>query len=253
MNAGTYIRLRNWKRFQHYHDRNPPWIKLHRELLTSETWVTLDDASRTLAISLMLLAAGTENRTSADPLYLRRVAYLNSDPDLAPLVKTQFIDLIDEAGTLIGGASKTLAIGTERTSEKEAETETEKETDQRERARAPDVSRGTTSAEELYGTMLDDWRRDVPEVSPNAFARWIIHCELKGKMLGVPQRLAQAKHLAGQGDFDAQGEVVDWCVMQGYKSLMPIGDVRARRDGMTRGAAKPKPRWHPDDDEPRRP
>jgi hypothetical protein len=28
-----YLRVKNWSEFQHYKDRNPPWIKLHRTLL----------------------------------------------------------------------------------------------------------------------------------------------------------------------------------------------------------------------------
>jgi len=27
------LRVKNWGKFQHYKDRNPPWIKLHRGLL----------------------------------------------------------------------------------------------------------------------------------------------------------------------------------------------------------------------------
>ena len=27
------LRFRNWERFQHYRDRRPPWIKLHRTLI----------------------------------------------------------------------------------------------------------------------------------------------------------------------------------------------------------------------------
>ena len=27
------LRIKNWDRFQHYHNRKPPWIKLYRELL----------------------------------------------------------------------------------------------------------------------------------------------------------------------------------------------------------------------------
>lgn len=109
-----FLRIREWARFQHYKDRDPPWIKLHRELLTSQTWVSLDDASRVLAIALMLLAAGTDNKIPADAGYLKRVAYLNADPDWRPLLKTGFVDLIDENGEV---ASKALAPATECASE----------------------------------------------------------------------------------------------------------------------------------------
>lgn len=114
-----YLRIREWGRFQHYKDRDPPWIKLHRELLTSRTWVSLDDASRVLAIALMLLAAGTDNKIPADAAYLKRVAYLNADPDWQPLVRTQFVDLIDESGEALAPASTMLANGTKRSSEAE--------------------------------------------------------------------------------------------------------------------------------------
>lgn len=29
----THFKVRNWEQFQHYKDRNPPWIKLHFALL----------------------------------------------------------------------------------------------------------------------------------------------------------------------------------------------------------------------------
>jgi hypothetical protein len=129
-----YIRLTKWAQYQHYKDRNPPWVKLHRELLTSQTWVELDDASRVLAVASMLVAAATDNKIPASPAYIRRVAYLNSDPDFAPLVRVGFVEIINEnnevisdASTLLAGckqdASKTLALARPET---EAETEAEK-------------------------------------------------------------------------------------------------------------------------------
>lgn len=113
----TFIRICQWDEFQHYKDRDPPWIKLHRKLLTSETWVTLDDASRVLAVALMLLAAGTDNKIPANPEYLTRVAYLNSAPDWRPLVNVRFIDLIDENGKPLATASTPIATDTECSSE----------------------------------------------------------------------------------------------------------------------------------------
>jgi hypothetical protein len=104
----TFIRIKEWQKYQHYKERNPPWIKLHRGTLSSETWVTLDDASRVLAVALMLLAAEKGNRIPAKPDYLKRVAYLHSEPDLRPLVEVGFIELTEENGesasTLLAGA-----------------------------------------------------------------------------------------------------------------------------------------------------
>ncbi len=104
------IVIKNWKNYQHYKDRNPPWIKLHRELLTSETWVSLSDENRVLAIAIMLLAAATDNKIRADVRYVQRAAYLNRLPDFQPLIDIGFIDIIEQNSDI---ASNNLASDTE--------------------------------------------------------------------------------------------------------------------------------------------
>ena len=84
-------KIRNWHEFQHYKDRNPPWIKLHYEVMTSRDWVALDDASRVLAVASMLIASRHEGTVPNDPDYVKRVAYLNSVPDFRPLLKCGFL------------------------------------------------------------------------------------------------------------------------------------------------------------------
>jgi hypothetical protein len=84
-------RIRNWKQFQHYSHRNPPWIKLHYEMLTSQDWVTLDDASRVLAVASMLIASRNEGCVPADTSYVQRVAYLSTKPNFKPLVDCGFL------------------------------------------------------------------------------------------------------------------------------------------------------------------
>ena len=88
------LRIQNWAEYQHYKDRNPPWIKLHFALLSSADWVALADASRVLAIACMLIASRNEGRVDASDKglsYLQRVAYLNSPPDLNPLIECGFL------------------------------------------------------------------------------------------------------------------------------------------------------------------
>lgn len=91
-----FIRVINWSKMQHYKDRSPPWIKLHRDLLTSETWVSSSNDDRVLAIAIMMLAADTDNLIPANPRYIQRRAYLDSPPDLSGLVALNFIEIIDE-------------------------------------------------------------------------------------------------------------------------------------------------------------
>ena len=94
-----FLRIREWAKYQHYRDRNPPWIKLHVELLSSYSWVSLDDASRLLAVVCMVLAARTGNRIPLDRDFIQRSAYLKKRPDIRPLVECGFADVVEEADT----------------------------------------------------------------------------------------------------------------------------------------------------------
>jgi hypothetical protein len=93
-----HFKVANWAEYQHYKDRNPPWIKLHRQLVTSEMWVSCDDASRVLAIACMVIAAEFEGCVPANPDYIMRRCYLSQPPDFKPLVDSGF--LIDASGLL---------------------------------------------------------------------------------------------------------------------------------------------------------
>ena len=57
--SGT-ICPKNWASFQHYKDRKPAWIKLHRDLLDNYDFACLPVASRALAPCLWLLASEYE-------------------------------------------------------------------------------------------------------------------------------------------------------------------------------------------------
>lgn len=106
--------IRNWRDFQHYRDRNPPWIKLHFALLSSRDWVNMNDASRVLAVSCMLIASRNDGQIdgSDDGLdYLQRVAYLHRRPDLKPLIDSGFLEYA--SNTLASVASKALALDRE--------------------------------------------------------------------------------------------------------------------------------------------
>lgn len=85
-----FLTIKNWKKFQHYKNRNPPWIKLHYEIMTSPDWVMLADASKLLAVVCMMIASRNEGRVPNDPAYIRRVAYLDSLPNFKPLIDSGF-------------------------------------------------------------------------------------------------------------------------------------------------------------------
>lgn len=64
-------RVKNWHQFQHYKDRSPPWVKLHRALLDDFKFSSLPLASKALAPLLWLLAAeNMKGEVECDPEWL---------------------------------------------------------------------------------------------------------------------------------------------------------------------------------------
>lgn len=55
------ITPKNWTSFQHYKNRTPPWIKLHRSMLTDYAFACLPVASKALAPLLWLLASEADD------------------------------------------------------------------------------------------------------------------------------------------------------------------------------------------------
>ncbi len=57
------LRVKDWKKFQHYKDRRPGWIKLHRSYMDDHDFQKLPVASRALAPMLWLLASESMDGT----------------------------------------------------------------------------------------------------------------------------------------------------------------------------------------------
>jgi hypothetical protein len=104
-----HFRVRNWDKFQHYKNRNPPWIKLHTELLENYEFASLQDASKLLAICIWMLAARSDNKIPADPDWIKSKCNLKSKVDLEPLFSFGFIEWIQELPSTEQVASNTLA------------------------------------------------------------------------------------------------------------------------------------------------
>jgi hypothetical protein len=154
----SHYRIKNWESFQHYKDRSPPWIKLHRTMLTSRTWVTASDSERVLAIACMLVAADTDNEIPADAEYMKRVAYLNKDPDFAALVKRDFIEFVDENGSVLATASASQAKATKRNTEAEAE-QSREETD-----KTPIPPKGAAADSNLHEQIIATYHEVLPDL-----------------------------------------------------------------------------------------
>ena len=93
---------KNWKKFQHYSDRKPGWIKLHRDLLDDYAFVRLPLASQALAPRLWLLASEYEDgqiTADVDEIAFRlHCTAVEVGDALEPLINAGFF--IDDSETL---------------------------------------------------------------------------------------------------------------------------------------------------------
>lgn len=86
-----YLMIRNWGKYQHYSNRNPPWIKLHNSLLDDYEYGCLQDDSKLLLISLYLVAAKCNNCIPNDPEWIQQKAMLKKRVNLEPLISSGFL------------------------------------------------------------------------------------------------------------------------------------------------------------------
>lgn len=74
-----FLSVKDWDKFQHYKDRQPPWIKLHRELLDNYEFTCLQDASKAHLMLIWLLASQLDNRVPNDAGWIaRRIGALST-------------------------------------------------------------------------------------------------------------------------------------------------------------------------------
>lgn len=119
-----HIRVSKWDEFQHYSDRDPPWIKLYNRLLDDYEYNRLQDASKAHLTGLWLLASRTENRIPLDVDWIASKIGANTPLDLRPLVSAGFISVYHHASEpLSQDASTSLSFARSREAETEAETE----------------------------------------------------------------------------------------------------------------------------------
>jgi hypothetical protein len=123
---------KNWASFQHYKDRNPPWIKLHKALLNDRAYARLPLASKALAPLLWLLASESKDGSfEADVDELAFRLHL-TEKEIAqgtdPLIKAGFFIPVQSDSKVL---AERLHVAPDSCSEREGETEREKEAEVR--------------------------------------------------------------------------------------------------------------------------
>jgi hypothetical protein len=87
----NYLRVKKWEEFQHYKDRNPPWIKLHRGILDDYEFSCLQDASKAHLMLIWVFASQNGGKIPEDANFLQRKLGLAKPPDLEILINHGFL------------------------------------------------------------------------------------------------------------------------------------------------------------------
>lgn len=94
----TYIEIPNWSEYQHYKNRNPPWIKMHTRLLRNPKYLELTLSQRGLLHGLWLLYAKN------DGIVRENLKWLSEE--LSQRVTSSSLKALNEAGFIRLSASK---------------------------------------------------------------------------------------------------------------------------------------------------
>jgi hypothetical protein len=177
------LQPKNWAVFQHYKDRCPPWIKLHRDLLNDRSFMRLPIASKAIAPMLWLLASESKDGVfdgSLDELVFRlHITPKEYQDGVKPLIDNDFFILV--SGVI--AECKQVAIPE---TEGETETETKREKNKRGSRLAQDLffpkewcdflveQRPELNAQQTFEKFKDYWIAQAGQkgVKLDWFATW---------------------------------------------------------------------------------
>ena len=183
------ITPKNWSSFQHYKDRKPSWIKLHRDLLDNYEFHCLPVASRALAPCLWLLASeydgGSIPAAWGMIAFRLRMSEQEVESAVTPLIEKGFF----VASTPLADCKQSACL------EKEKEKEREKERDRQtpaEPVTKPGKAKAVTLKTWLAG--LGEGQEAIP--ADDTIFDWSAKVGLPDEFLGLAWQAFQDKYLA---------------------------------------------------------
>jgi hypothetical protein len=119
------LRIKNWSSFQHYKNRRPPWIKLHRTTLDDRSFHKLPVDSRALAPMLWLIASDFESgiitESAEDIAWRLRMSVADVEHALKPLIDKGFVIQEQESSEALASRKQEDHPEKEKREEKETE------------------------------------------------------------------------------------------------------------------------------------
>jgi hypothetical protein len=162
-----FISLHGWDRLQHYKDRDPTWVKLYQNLLTSESWVLGTDTSRLLQVASMLLAARYTNKIPYRWDLIKKVANLDCtekafEDAVRHLEATSFLTIQRDTTA----ASTALATCSERLEVPYSEESREEESKRREEKNRSVELKLDGPVERIFGHWRSEFRHPRAQLDP---------------------------------------------------------------------------------------
>lgn len=227
---------RNWRDFQHYKDRAPPWIRLHRGLLDNKDFQRLPVESRALAPMLWLLASesvdGVIDATTDDLAFRLRSTEQEISVALRPLIEKGFF-------VLEQGDSNVLA---DRLHVAVPETEAERETDSE--AEALQRTEAETSSGQAATAAKPARKRSAKEPAPTGMV-WNAYATAYQDRYGVlPVRNApvnaQLAQFVGRVGAEEAPHIAAWYVTHNHRFYVDSCHSTA---ALLRDAEKLRTQW----------
>jgi hypothetical protein len=126
------MQIKNWKKFQHFKDRKPPWVKLYRDVLDDLEWYELDPLASKVLVMCWLIASEDDGKLPPAKTLAFRLR----------MTEKQTIDCLNKLSHWL--EQDDISVISERyqsdSLETETETETEKEVETKQRTKGSRLS-----------------------------------------------------------------------------------------------------------------
>jgi hypothetical protein len=197
------LHVKNWASFQHYKDRSPSWIKLHKALLDDFTFQRLPVASRALAPMLWLLASeSADGSIDHDvPMLAFRLRQTEQEIEgaLKSLIQAGFFQLEQSASAPLAAGKQDACLETEVETEKETEKEKKKPRSRSAWSYTPEFEKAWALYPKHQGASKVDafkaWEARIksgatPEAMTEGVVRYAAYCkaqETEAKFIKLPE------------------------------------------------------------------
>jgi hypothetical protein len=115
------MRIKNYKKFQHFKDRKPPWVKLYRDLLDDLEWHELDSKAAKVLVMLWLIASEDEGNIPPIKQLAFRLRMSEKDTEVCIIKLSHWLEQDDINAISTGYQSDSVETERETETEKEAE------------------------------------------------------------------------------------------------------------------------------------